>query len=217
MGQSISIGITTTQHRATTLQICLNEWRKYLPSHAKLFIYCDEQLTGISKAKNAVLSMCDYADHIFIVDDDIFPVCKDWWQPYTTSPLNHACWNYDRKVNRYTVKVDNLGTDVAMACFDELETPNGCMLYFKREVINIVGGWDTDFKGYGYEHVNLSDRIFNNGLTPARYIDVPNSKELFGMVYSSSAIDCQTRSDTIPVNKALWKEKFYSKEFKEYK
>lgn len=202
---SIAIGITTTPHRAATLQICLNEWCKYLPSHAKIFIYCDEQLTGISRAKNAVLSMCNYADHIFIVDDDIFPSCEDWWQPYTTSPLNHACWNYDRKV------IEN------GLIYDELETPNGCMLYFRREMTWVVGGWDTDFKGYGYEHVNLSDRIFNNGLTPARYIDVPNSKGLFGMVYSSSAIDCQTRSDTIPVNKALWKEKFYSKEFKEYK
>lgn len=213
----ISIGITTTPNRSASFQICLNKWVEFLPAQANIFIYCDDNYTGISAAKNSVLAICGDADFYFIVDDDIMPVDYDWHLPYVNSGLNHACWNYDRKVNRYTVKVDNLGKDVAITSFDELETPNGCMLFFSKLAIDTVGGWDTEFTGYGYEHVNLSDRIFNNRLTPARYIDVPKSKELFAMLYRPSDISDSVRASSIPTNYALYQQKYYSKEFKPYR
>lgn len=207
----ISIGITTTPNRSASFQICLNKWVEFLPTNAKIHIYCDDNYTGISAAKNSVLAMCGDADFYFIVDDDIIPVDYDWHLPYVNGGLNHACWNLDRPV--LPMSEAGLFNDK----YIEYKTPNGCMLFFTKKAIDTVGGWDNSFQGYGYEHVNLSDRIFNNGLTPARYIDVPKSKDLFAMIYRASDISDSVRASSIPENYALYQQKFYSKEFKPFK
>jgi len=149
--------------------------------------------------------MCYDADYIFLADDDCYPISDVWWVNYCTSGLNHACWNVDRKFISLTQN------------YVEYETPNGCMLYCTRNVLDVVGGWDTQFKGYGYDHVNWSDRIFNAGLTPARYIDVRDSKDLFRLANCESSISAEIRAKTIPINKKLWKENFNSKEYKEFR
>lgn len=202
----ISIGITTTPNRKKVFEASLAQWQKLLPNNAEIFVHCDAEYKGVVDAKNKVLAMCydSGADYLFIVDDDLYPLTKDWWQPYTTSPLNHACWNYDRCI---LSKGD---------IYNELQTPNGCMLYFKKIAIKTCGGWDTDFKGYGYEHVNLSDRVYNNGLTPGRYIDIPDSKRLFALADCESSFTYADRAQ-IPVNYELYQQKFYSKEFKPFK
>lgn len=203
---SIAIGITTTLERAAEFQYCLTYWERYLPPNAKIHVYIDIELQGISTAKNKVLSMCDYADHIIMADDDIYPVVDGWWLPYTESGLNHACWNFDRKV------IDNTNQ-----IYDVLETPNGCLLYFSKMAIEICGGWSYEFTGWSYEHVNVSDVIFNNGLTPSRYIDVANTKHLFKMVACESSVPSHIKAISIPRNYELYQQKFYSKEFKPFK
>jgi|ERR1700744_47056 len=214
---SIAIGITTTPDRHHIFWENLKKWQDLLPKNAYIYYVYNKQKIPVSVNKNKVLSMCAYADHIFMVDDDIYPITEDWWKPYTESPLNHACWNYDRNVIRTTVRAFKSGKgDVELVSYDELETPNGCMLYFKKAAIDKVGGWDTSFKGYGYEHVNLSDRIFNCGLTPARYIDIPNSKGLFELSDCESSFNSTDRVH-IPTNYELYQQKFYSKEFKPFK
>lgn len=202
---TISIGITTTPKRQHIFKQCLAEWGKLLPENAIIHVYCDDTLKGIAIAKNKVLEMCSGSDYIFLVDDDVFPNYSGWHIPYIQSGLNHACWNVDRKFISLNQK------------YVEYETPNGCILFFTQLSIQTVGGWDTDFKGYGYEHVNVSDRIFNNGLTPARYIDVRDSKGLFTMINCESSISDNIRAKSIPDNRKLYQQKYLSKEFKSFK
>lgn len=204
MEPRIAIGITTTLERADVFHNSFNEWGKFIPPNCKIFFNIDIELKGVSISKNKVLAMCDYADFVFMVDDDIYPIKNGWWMPYIYSGLNHACWNYDRLVINET------------HFFSELQTPNGCMLFLTKKAIETCGGWDLDFKGYSYEHVSLSDRIFNAGLTPARYIDIPNSKGLFQMADCESSFTMQDRMN-IPANYELYQQKFYSKEFKPFK
>jgi GT2 family glycosyltransferase len=204
----ISIGITTTPNRIGVFLNSLSYWMKFNDIDADFYFNYDEHYEGIPVSKNKVLSKCFYGgeyEHIIIVDDDIYPVSKTWAVPYVLSKLNHACWNYDRKV---IAEHDG---------YDELETPNGCFLYFKRKAIQIAGGWDLDFKGYSYDHVNLTDRIFNNGLTPVRYLDVPFTKHLFKMSETESSVSVDVRANSIPINYDLYQQKYYSKEFKPFK
>jgi glycosyltransferase involved in cell wall biosynthesis len=214
---NIAIGITT-KNRRECAQFVISQWQKHLPDNAQLFIVDDgsdtpypdanfrfENSVGICIAKNKALELCEGADYIFIADDDIYPTFPLWHEPYIKSGLNHACWNYDRKFLTLTPN------------YVEYETPNGCLLFFKKICLETVGGWDTDFKGYGFDHVNLSDRIYNNSLTPARYIDARDTRGLFTMMVCRSYIPHSVRVASIPVNHKLYQKKFLSKEFKPFK
>jgi hypothetical protein len=202
----IGIAVTTTPNREKVF----NQWYEYYSEKCPelpLYIEFDETYKGVAKSKNKCLSALYDAgcDHFFLFDDDVFIIKDNWYEKYISSGLNHACWNVDRKFISLTQN------------YVEYETPNGCMLYCTRNVLDVVGGWDTQFKGYGYDHVNWSDRIFNAGLTPARYIDVRDSKDLFRLANCESSIPAEIRAKTIPINKKLWKENFNSKEYKPFK
>lgn len=211
----IAIGITTTPKRHHIFWENLKKWQEFLPNEAAIYYSISNKKIPVSANKNNVLAMCydAVAQHIFIVDEDCYPIDKDWHLLYINSGLNHACWNFNRL--RLGTRLFNDTKNNPHMCWD-YETPNGCMLYFKREVINTIGGWDTDFKGYGYEHVNLSDRIFNVGLSPARYVDIPNSSHLFALSDCESSFTMEDRA-YIPANYKLYKQKYYSKEFKPFK
>lgn len=226
----MKIGIGITSHNRP--EVCretydiLNKWRPensilgvvddasvsppfgFCNNYAKQYRF--EKHVGIGVAKNKCLELLhdEGCDSFFLFDDDCRPVTDNWWEPYINSGLNHACWNYDR--------VEKLPL-VGGLPYKELEKPNGCMLYFTRHCLDTAGGWDLDFKGFGYEHVSLSDRIYNLGLTPARYIDVPSSKGLFELADCESSFSCEVRANTIPTNLHLYQQKFYSKEFKPFK
>lgn len=204
---TIAIGITSTPNRSEIANHNLKKWNNLSPDNAIIYMYIDTDYRGISIAKNEVLKVCydSGAEHIFVADDDLFPKQKGWELPYINSGLNHACWNYDRQIIK------------SHEGYNELQTPNGCMLYLTRAAITKVGGWDTEFTGWSYEHVNLSDRVFNNGLTPARYLDVANSKGLFELADCPSSVSNSVRANSIPINKKLYQQKFYSKEFKEFR
>lgn len=171
--------------------------------------YRFEENVGIATVKNKCLELLEDCDHIFVADDDFFPTSPDWWKPYVDSGLNHACYTFGRKVMQSNHR------------FTEYEKPCGCLMYFRKICLETVGGWDTDFKGYGYDHCNISDRIFNAGLTPARYIDVPNSRFYFKSLDENhevaSSVPNSVRLATIPLNRALYEQNYNSKEFKPYK
>lgn len=206
---SIAIGITTTPERSGTFHACLRAWQLHLPEDATIFIYCDTNHESISISKNKVLAMCDYADHIFMVDDDIFPMVGDWHLPYVNSGLNHACYTFGRVIYNRTIQ------------YISYDKPCGLMLYFRKICIDKVGGWDTDFKIWSYEHVDLSQRIFNIGLTPAPFIDIPNSHGLFYSYDEHQAIESSVQVNDrmmgIQINTPLLESKRFSKEFKAYK
>lgn len=214
----IGIGLTF-RNRIETTAFTVGKICEFLPFYNKIAIVDDASIgdvrlcsafrfdenVGVSVAKNKCLSILDDCDYLFLFDNDTYPTQKGWHLPYIESGLNHACFTFDRKI--IDVKPNYI----------EFEKPNGCMLFFTRKAIQTVGGWDTDFKGFGYEHVNLSDRIFNAGLTPARYIDVHNSSMYFKLADVPSTFSQEERIRTIPINQKLYKERYLSKEFKPYK
>lgn len=165
------------------------------------------QHVGVGVAKNKCLELLHDAGctQFFLFDDDCRPVVSYWWQYYTSSLLEHATWTFNRP----------LISDVENK-YREFEKPNGCMMYFTRNAVNTIGGWDLSFTGYGYEHVNVSDRAFNAGLTPRRYVDVWHDASPFAVVNCESSFTYDDRT-RIPANMKLYQQKYYSKEFKPFK
>lgn len=218
----MKIGVAISTHnRRDIADHSIEKWRQLLPNGAKLVIVDDasaipypgadyrfERQVGISVTKNKCLQLLEGYDHVFICDDDIYPLDPNWATWYTHSNLQHACYIFDRKLLW------------AEPDYKAYELPRGCLLYFTKRCIEKAGGFDTNFTSM-YEHANLSQRIFNMKLTPAPYIDIPYSKGLF---YShdeqgtaQSSMDAYERSKAIRANKKYWEETKLSNQFIPYK
>lgn len=209
----IAVGITTTPNR---IELFGNTFLKLVENSPKSFsfkIFNDENYEGIAQAKNKCLAMCMETDpdYVIILDDDIYPLVKNWHLPYIESGLHHAMYIFDR----------DSGQKFSNGTYKEYVLPRGCLLFFTRYCIDTAGGFDERFKGWGYDHAELSRRIFNMELTPAPYIDIPNSTGLF---YShdehktcQSSVSNTNRLRGIKNNQALFNETQHSNQFVNYK
>jgi len=209
MEPRIAVCITTTPNRKQLFEQSFKHLRENTPNDVSYKIYLDEKYEGIAKAKNKCLAMCDGFDFVFLLDDDIFALDKSWTDEYINSGLEHAMYIFDR---RLLIKSEQ---------YFSYDLPRGCMLFLTRKAIDTAGGMDEDFKVWGYEHAEYSRRIFNMGLTPAPFIDIPNVIDLFysydkWQACKSSVSDSQ-RMQSIPANYHLYQQKYYSKEFKPFR
>lgn len=156
----------TTWRREIELVECLNHHAKYSKG-IDIFVYSDDKdnPVGISKAKNACIRefMAGDYTHLFMFDDDSYPIKNGWHELYTQSELNHACYTFYRPKKRH--KTHN-----------EYRLSNGCMIYMTRGCVETSGGMDVDLYNK-YEHKLLSENIYAWGLTPCPFLDVPNSSE----------------------------------------
>lgn len=131
---------------------------------------------GIARAKNKCLELLDDCEHIFLFDDDVYPLVHDWWRPYVDSPEPHLMWVYDKPKGASKRQVEVLYQDAQHVAY---HATRGCMVYVHRSVLDTVGGMDPRFGTWGWEHASWSDRIHSAGLTTWRYADVRDSQGLF--------------------------------------
>lgn len=116
---------------------------------------------GVAVNKNTGIELMMHntkAEHLFLSDDDIFPLGVDALDLHTQHTLPHSmvCWGYHRLE----------WTSNGQA---EWSWPRGSMLYVRRPVVDRVGGMIEAFGPGGHEHVEWSRRIHQAGLTPALY------------------------------------------------
>ncbi len=194
------IGIAITTHnRANVFQKALAEQQRFLPPGAILCVVDDgsdqppktqnnvrlirnEKAQGIPAAKNAGIRilMEEGCTHLFLFDDDAYPLCADWYKPYIRSPEPHLCAIFTHWADGTPVGDCNIiGGDQEHIWYSHAR---GYMLYLHRSAIEKVGGMDTIYRTGYEEHLDLSDRIYTAGLTSWRYMDVRNSDKL---IYSA--------------------------------
>jgi len=223
------IGVAySTRNRREIAEKNINQCRHFLPKDS-IFVIVDDasyisypgadfrfnENVGVAVVKNKCLEFLEGCEHIFLFDDDCSPKVKDWHLPYINSGIPHLSftWNHFRNGMRGSkILIGNSEIKV-------YQNPMGCMLYFHRSSIDKVGGFDTDYKQYGFEHADLSRRIHNAGLTPYKYIDIVGSENLF----HSEDYNCAVVS-TVPNgqriyrehNKKIFDQNIASKEYKPY-
>lgn len=187
----MKIGIAYSTHNRREIAKKSIENAKKLSPKGSVFVICDdgseipypnadyrnETAQGIASIKNKCIELLYDAGctHFFLFDDDTFPIVKDWHLPYLNSGINHLSMTFDKfkdgkKTDRRLIRAVN--------GISEFASPCGCALYFTRECFDKVGGMDWEFGAWGWEHVGLSMRIHNVGLTPKPFLDVANSHEL---------------------------------------
>lgn len=233
------IGIGVTVHnRQETFNMWMEEMNKYFPIDSKIVIIDDasdekiisncrdwnvqtfrfEKNVGIARAKNKCLELLDDCEHIFLFDEDCWPIAYKWWLPYIRSGEPHLMYIFpDFPVSPKLNDTIIIYEDNEKIAYSH---PRGCMLYFHNSCLKIVGGMDTIFGKWGYDHPDLSNRIYNAGLTSFRYMDVQGGNKLF---YSAdehrqvvSTCIGKDRSLAIAKNKPIYEARRFSKDYVPY-
>lgn len=214
----IGIGVTS-YNRREVFEHTLSEIKKFAPKNSKIVIVDDgsdiplevadyrfEVNQGSPVAKNKCFELLDDCEHIFLFDDDIYPISKHWYKPYINSKEPHL---------NYTFKyVADIWNDHKV-----FDNPNGCMMYYHKSILEKVGGFDTGFYKYGYWHGSMSCRIYNAGLTSFPFMDVMGSENLFYSLDEHRKVKSATSKqfDFIPKNKKRYLDMLGSSAYFPYK
>jgi hypothetical protein len=217
---SARIGIAISTHQRTdVLKRALEHHLNHLPDGALVVVIDDgsnpaaivpdgvqllrhEKSLGIVTSKNASLSalMDAGCEHLFLWDDDAWPIADNWYQPYIESPEPHLAYQFrdlagPKKLN-----------DMAELYRDDKHVAytgqRGVMLYYHRSAIEKVGGFDRVYGRGMYEHPDLALRIYNAGLSTWAFADVVGSEKL---IHSMDEHEEGTRSIPRPDREALVK------------
>lgn len=119
---------------------------------------------GVAVNKNTGLELLidSKAHHLFLCDDDTWPLRRESINRHIDAPLVHSIvgWGKSRfkAVNQY---------------FAEWNWPRGVVNYVRREVVEQIGGMIEDFGPGGHEHVEWSRRIHQAHLTPVLFPSPP--------------------------------------------
>lgn len=136
-----------------------------------LSYYYNETRLGIAKSKNECLRkmVALNTEHFFLFDDDCFPKKEGWERCYVEaaqkSNVHHLIHLTPFSIIQPTAKMEHITAYNNCA---------GVMLYIDRNVIDIVGGYDTRFGLYGYEHAQYSKRIHAAKLAGEYNYNTPN-------------------------------------------
>lgn len=232
--KTYSIGIAITTHNRNELVAQTVDKIRKLTPNARLVVVDDasdkpveikeaqvyrfKNNVGIAKAKNKCLELLSDCQHIFLFDDDTYPLVPDWYQPYIGSKEPHLMYLFENWASGRPVGDDRIvyedGSTVAH------EHARGCMIYVDSKVLDVVGGMDVRYGKAMHEHLDWSNRIYNAGLTTFRYMDVFNSGKL---IYSmdqhqevKSSIEAIKRRMMAQTNNALLENSYTSTEYAPY-
>ncbi|WP_413730802.1 glycosyltransferase family 2 protein [Sodalis sp. RH22] len=191
-----SIGIAITTHnRPDVLRRAIEQHKKHYPDGAVMVVVDDgssppavvpdgvrlirhEQSLGIVASKNASLEalLAIGCEHLFLWDDDAWPIADNWQVPYIESPEPHLAYQFLDLSGPKKLK------DLAVLYRDNKHVAytgqRGVMLYYHRSAIEKVGGFDPIYGRGMYEHSDLALRINNSGLTTWAFADVVGSEKL---------------------------------------
>lgn len=194
----------------------------YFPFGSQHEMFRFETNVGIAAAKNKCFELLDDCDQIFLLDDDTYPISHYWWKPYIESPEPHLMYIFKQYPPSY--KGPQLNDTVKLYEDDKIiaySHPRGCMLYFDRKCLELVGGMDTIFGKACHEHPDLSNRIYNAGLTRFRYMDVPGSEKLFYSGDEHKTVQTtwtgKLRATQIQNNAPIYEKRYSQKIFFPYK
>lgn len=228
--EKIAICITT-RNRYGIMRKSYTEWKTKLPDNSRIFIVDDasinkpddlhpdfrfEENVGIAVAKNKCLELVKDYDHIFLVDDDVYPKVRGWEKSYIESGINHLSLTFEKN-SKGIYHSPRIRKESEYNGLISYTAPNGCFLYIRKICLEVAGGMRTDFKKWGFEHYEYSQRIYAMGLTPKPFLDVPNSLDLIEVLdYHSSvksSVDAKEKPELIRNNKNVLDKYFGSKEF----
>lgn len=221
----------STRNRPALFSQCYDNYKKFLPEGAVLKVVDDasdipvpeadyrfETNAGISRVKNMCLQLLylEGCEWICLSDDDLWPIVHDWHIPYIESGEPHLMYEFvdfknGTKLNDNAIIYKDSKKIAYKHC-------RGAFLIVHRSVLDRVGGFDTEFKTYAYEHSSWSIRIHNAGLTSFRFQDVHGSENMFYCDdyennNANTTVKGQVRKELVEYNKKLYDQKMNDSHF----
>lgn len=129
---------------------------------------------SVAKDKNKLIKELydGGATHLFLFDDDCFPI-KRGWEKFFIDAAN------DTGVQHFVLA--NEGHNAKCGYMEDVcelwTTGTGCFMFLTRAVVEKVGFINPAYGKYGYEHAGYSLRICKAGFTPAWYVSVNGWEE----------------------------------------
>lgn len=158
----IGIGVTGYRRPDMVAQ-CTKHIHKHTTVDYRLIVHDDSASEkGVAASKNSCMSslMKMGVDHVFLFDDDTWPVADDWWVPYVESEEHHLSYLFKPVNWENDMLLEQRGPLLLAYPFGQ-----GCFQYYTRHCLETVGGMRLCFGRWGSEHLEHSHRICNTGLT----------------------------------------------------
>lgn len=157
-----------------------------LPAGCAFVVVEDTGRRGPAWARNQALRQLDHCEHIFLFDDDCWPVMRGWAE-YWAGQCEAAGIKYSALPEAFKTELD-LFDDPPI--WDEVfawKGGIGAAIYQHRSALEVIGGYNEALRGYGLEDAGRADRALRAGLTgparnacPLRCLAYIHSADVFG-------------------------------------
>lgn len=153
----IGVGVTT-YNRPECLKKCLGQIKLHtltngstIYDEVKIHVSedTDQDRKGVAARKNECLRALKDCDHIFLLDDDTYPIQDRWIENFVNSEYKHLL--YLTSQHRPFIHCGD-GSTIYLDC-------GGVFMYMAKECVDKIGAFNEEFKIWGYEHAEYSKRI----------------------------------------------------------
>ena len=180
-----------------------DETPQYVTLHFPTVHYYRGPNLGVGANKNRALYLMQNHHFSCILEDDLVPQEKGWFEIYETvatmTDIHHFCRVQDKLVpevyesfSRYLSEAMNLTPLYG-------PSPRGDMTFITKKVIATVGGMNPLFEGVGYAHGEWSERVAKAGLIahPNKWVDIREAADMFKQVGDTTGGRWDDDPDTI--------------------
>ena len=139
---------------------------------------------GVAANKNRGLWMLQDCQFITILEDDLKPIERGWFEAYeraaTLSGIHHFCRIQDKEVpetvNSFKLYMAQNGLTPIYA-----SSPRGDLTFLTGAVISRIGAFNPRFRGCGGAHGEWSTRARRGGLInhPLGWVDIKEARDKF--------------------------------------
>lgn len=119
-----------------------------LPDDCEFVVITDHDRRGVAWARNQCLQQLDHCEHIFLFDDDCWPVMRGW-ADYWSSQCEAAGVRYSAMPESFKTALTRcFEPDDEMMLWDG---GIGAATYQHRSALEVIGGYNEKLQGYGFE------------------------------------------------------------------
>jgi hypothetical protein len=142
---------------------------------------------GVAANKNRALWALQDCHYICILEDDLKPVEKGWFELYekaaNLSNIHHFCRVQDKQVQEVTPEFATFMTTHGLTPIYG-PSPRGDLTFLTQTVVKRIGAFNTRFRGAGYAHGEWSNRVQRAGLIghPNKWVDIKEARDMFEQV-----------------------------------
>ena len=143
---------------------------------------------GVAANKNRALYLMQNHHFSAIIEDDLMPTEKGWFEIYekvsTLTDIHHFCRIQDKEVPESRPAFSNYLAKELNVTPIYATSPRGDLTFLTRKVITTVGGLNPEFKGVGFAHGEWSARVVKAGLVshPSGYVDIIEARDMFKQI-----------------------------------